>query len=237
MASQEIIANEVRFPGKACELLAYVAQRAGCGTAELPAVIVVQEWWGLDEHIRDVARRVAREGYLAVAPDLYSRQGHKATSDPNVAGKLMEGLAQADGMDDLVSTVGWIKSQTVAKSSRIGVIGFCMGGSYAAMLPCVSKDIKAAVPFYGEVPPDEKLRDLNCPMLYIYDENDGWITRKDVDRLADAFKKSKKQGEVKIFAGTSHGFFNNTRKDVYNAEAAKDAWQRTLRFFEQHLKR
>ncbi len=237
MASQEIIANEVRFPGKACELLAYVAQRAGCGTAELPAVIVVQEWWGLDEHIRDVARRIAREGYLAVAPDLYSRQGHKATSDHNVAGKLMEGLAQADGADDLVSTIGWIKRQTVAKPSRIGVVGFCMGGSYAAMLPCVSKDIKAAVPFYGEVPPDEKLRDLNCPMLYIYDENDGWITRKDVDRLGDAFKKFKKQGEVKIYPGTSHGFFNDTRKDVYNAEAAKDAWQRTLGFFEQHLKR
>lgn len=236
MASpQEISAEEVRFPGKACEIKAYVAKRQG-GGAKPPTVIVVQEWWGLNEHIRDVARRFASEGYLAVAPDLYSRQGHKVTADPNVAAQLMGGLKHEDGVEDLLSTIGYIRKETTAKASKIGVTGFCMGGGYAALLACASKDISASAPFYGEVPPDEKLANLNCPMFYVYDENDGWITRKEVDRLAEAFKKFNKQGEVKIYPGTSHGFFNDTRKDVYNAEAAKDAWQRTVKFFERHLK-
>ena len=123
----------------------------------------MQEWWGLDDHIRDVARRFANEGYFAVAPDLYSRQGHQVTKDPNVAGELMSKLAPADGIDDLLSTVAWIKNQKEADGARIGVIGFCMGGSYAMALPCVSRDIKAAAPFYGEVPGDDQLQQSQLP--------------------------------------------------------------------------
>jgi carboxymethylenebutenolidase len=144
MANQ-VVAQDVTFAGKAGQLKAYVAHQ-GRGAAR-PAVIVVQEWWGLDDHIRDIARRLANEGYFAVAPDLYSRLGHQVTKDPNVAGELMSKLAPADGVDDLLSTVAWIKKQKEAEGARIGVIGFCMGGSYAMALPCVSKDIKAAAPF------------------------------------------------------------------------------------------
>jgi carboxymethylenebutenolidase len=230
----EISAREVSYPGKACTLKAYVAQPAGTGPA--PAVIVVQEWWGLDDHIKDVARRFAAEGYFAVAPDLYSRQGHKVAIDANLAAELMEGLKQQDGIDDLLSTINWIKTQSGAQATRIGVIAFCMGGSYAMLLPCVTRDIKAAAPFYGEIPPDDKLRNLGCPIFYAYGENDGWIQRADVDRLAAALKKFNKPGEVKIYAGCSHGFFNDTRPDVYNADAARDAWTHTLRLFEQNLK-
>jgi carboxymethylenebutenolidase len=227
--------REVSFGGKAGALRAHVAEPSGGGVH--PAVIVVQEWWGLDGHIKDIARRFATEGYFAVAPDLYSRQGNKVTNDPNVAGELMSGLAMADGIDDLLSTIGWIKAQKAANPAKIGVIGFCMGGSYATLLPCVSRDIKAAAPFYGEIPPDEKLRELNCPIFYAYGENDGWIQRADVDRLAAALKRFGKKGEVKVYAGCSHGFFNDTRKDVYNADAARDAWTRTLKLFEENLKR
>ena len=230
----ETTGHEVSYQGKACKLKAYVAEPAGAGPH--PAVIVVQEWWGLDDHIKDIARRFAAEGYFAVAPNLYSRQGYKVTNDANVAGELMGGLAMADGIDDLISTVGWIKTQKPADSAKIGVTGFCMGGSYAALLPCVSKDIKAAAPFYGEIPPDDKLRDLNCPIFYAYGENDGWIQRADVDRLAGALKKFGKQGEVKVYAGCSHGFFNDTRPDVYSARDAKDAWERTLKLFTADLK-
>ncbi len=226
--------HEVSFAGKAGALRAHVAEPSGGGVH--PAVIVVQEWWGLDGHIKDVARRFAAEGYFAVAPDLYSRQGNKVTHDPNVAGELMSGLAPADGIDDLLSTISWIKTQKAANPSRIGVTGFCMGGSYATLLPCVSRDIKAAAPFYGEIPPDEKLRELNCPIFYAYGENDGWIQRADVDRLAAALKSFGKKGEVKVYAGCSHGFFNDTRKDVYAAAAARDAWTRTLKLFDENLK-
>ena len=228
-----ISSNEVSYPGTACTLKAYVAEAAGVGPR--PAVIVVQEWWGLDDHIKDVARRFAAEGYFAVAPNLYSWQGYKVTNDANVAGELMGGLATADGIEDLISTIGWIKTQKAADATKIGVTGFCMGGSYATLLPCVSKDIKAAAPFYGEIPPDDQLRNLHCPMFYAYGENDGWIQRADVDRLAAALKKFGKQGEVEIYAGCSHGFFNDTRPDVYSAVDAADAWARTLKLFAANL--
>jgi carboxymethylenebutenolidase len=226
--------REVSYPGKGGTLKAYVAEPSGGGAH--PGVIVVQEWWGLDEHIKDVARRLAAEGYLAIAPDMYSRQGNKVTKDPNVAGELMGGLKPSDGIDDLLSTVSWIKTQPEATAARIGVIGFCMGGSYAMALPCVSQDIKAAAPFYGEIPPDDRLQHLNCPVFYAYGENDGWIQRKDVDRLAAALKRFNKPGDVKVYAGCSHGFFNDTRPDVHSAKDARDAWERVLKLFEQNLK-
>jgi carboxymethylenebutenolidase len=157
------------------------------------------------------------------------------TKDPNVAGELMSKLDKAAGIDDLLSTVAWIKSQKEANAARIGVIGFCMGGSYALLLPCVSKDIKAAAPFYGEIPDDQQLQNLNCPVFYVYGENDGWITRADVDRLAAALKKLNKRGEVKIYKGCSHGFFNDTRKDVYAAAEARDAWNKVIALFKENL--
>jgi carboxymethylenebutenolidase len=235
MPSQQIDSREVSYPGKACAIKGYVAEPAN-GRGPYPAVIVVQEWWGLDDHIKDVSRRLASEGYVAVAPDLYSRQGNQVAKDPNVAGQLMEGLKQTDGIDDLLSTINWIKTQSSVHATRIGVIGFCMGGSYATLLPCVTRDIKAAAPFYGEIPSDDRLQNLNCPIFYAYGENDGWIQRKDVDRLAATLKRLNKPGEVKVYSGCSHGFFNDTRPDVHSAKDAQDAWERSLRLFEENLK-
>lgn len=104
------------------------------------------------------------------------------------------------------------------------------------MLPCVSRDIKAAAPFYGPVPnPDTPLKDLACPVLYVYGEEDGWITKTDVQRLRDAMKKYNKAGEVKTYPGAPHAFFNDTRKDVYKEAEAKDAWTRTLALFKKQL--
>jgi carboxymethylenebutenolidase len=114
--------RDVGYPGKGGALRAYCAAPDGAGP--FPAVIVVQEWWGLDEHIKDVARRLAGEGYFAAAPDLYSRQGNRVTKDPNVAAELMEGLKPDDGIDDLLSTINWIKTQSAAQATRIGIIGF-----------------------------------------------------------------------------------------------------------------
>ncbi|MGH7916330.1 MAG: dienelactone hydrolase family protein [Candidatus Binataceae bacterium] len=234
MASQDLTTQDVSYPGESCALKAYVARPSDCGPH--PAVIVVQEWWGLDDHIKDVARRFASEGYYAVAPDLYSRQGNKVTKDPNVAGELMGHLKMNDGIDDLLSTIDWIKRQASANGAKIGVIGFCMGGSYATLLPCVSGDIKAAAPFYGEIPPNDELRNLHCPMFYAYGENDGWIQRKDVDRLAAALKEHGKSGEVKVYAGCQHGFFNDTRADVHSPKDAQDAWEHTLKLFNENLR-
>ena len=234
MAKEDIVSREVNYPGRACTIKAYVAQPAAEESA--PATIVVQEWWGLNEHIRDIARRLAREGYFAIAPDLYSRQGHRVANDPNTAAQLMGGLKKEDGILDLKTTLEWLRAQNETRSSRIGITGFCMGGSYAVLLPCESKEIAAAAPFYGEIPADEKLHQIACPIFYAYGENDGWIQRADVERLAAALKKFGKSGEVKIYKGCSHGFFNDTRPDVYRPEEAKDAWQRTLKLFAANLK-
>ncbi|MCC2641151.1 MAG: Dienelactone hydrolase-like enzyme [Nitrospira sp.] len=224
----------VQFSGDGVTLTAYIS--APVTTEKRPAVIIVQEWWGLVEHIKDVARRFAREGYFAIAPDLYSRLDHAVTVDSNEAGALMNRLSQEDGLKDLRSTLLYLQTLPDADAARVAVAGFCMGGFYALMLPCLTGDIKAAVPFYGQVPnPDTPLQNLSCPVLYIYGEEDGWITKSDVHRLEAALKKYKKIGEVKTYPGATHAFFNDTREDVYQPAAAKDAWTRTLAFLKEHL--
>jgi carboxymethylenebutenolidase len=234
VAKGDLVTREVTYVGRACGIKAYIAEPLASDSP--PAVIVVQEWWGLNEHIRDIARRLARAGYFSVAPDLYSRQGHKVATDPNEAARLMGGLKKEDGIADLQTTMGWLRAQEQTRTARIGITGFCMGGSYAMLLPCESKEIAAAAPFYGEVPPDEKLEHLGCPIFYAYGENDGWIQRADVERLGTALKKFNKPGEFKIYSGCSHGFFNDTRADVYRPEEAKDAWDRMLKLFAANLK-
>lgn len=224
-------ARMIEYPRNGTKSSGYLARPAGAGPH--PAVIVVQEWWGLNEHIKDVARRFAAEGYVALAPDLYHGQ---VTDDPNVAGKLMSGLSKEDGIKDLLAAVAYLKAQPFVRGDRIGVTGYCMGGSYALLLPCRSKDIRAAAPFYGEVPDEKALANLACPVLYIYGDQDFWITPHDVKRLQDGLKKLNKAGEVKIYEGAPHAFFNDTRKDVYRDKEAKDAWKRTLDLFAKLLK-
>ncbi len=225
----------VQYPSEGVTMHAYLVVPEGTGPR--PAVIVVQEWWGLNEHIKDVARRYAREGYVAIAPDMYTRLGHKLTTDANEAGSLMGMLQMDDGLKDLNSTVNYLQTLPDVDAQRIGVTGFCMGGSYALMLPCVNRAIKVAVPFYGQVPnPDTPLQHLGCPVLYIYGEDDGWITRADVHRLAEGLKQYNKPGEIKTYPGCPHAFFNDTRKDVYKEAEAKDAWDRALGQFRTYLK-
>lgn len=226
----------VQYPSEGITVRAYVA--APNSTERRPTIIVIQEWWGLNGHVKDVAKRYAAEGYVAIAPDLYSRLKNEVVPNDksNRAGELMAALKQEDGLKDLNATVAYLKSVPEVNAAKIGVTGFCMGGSYALMLACTNREIKAAVPFYGQVPnPDAPLESLSAPLLYIYGEDDGWITKADVQRLATALKKYKKAGDIKTYPGTPHAFFNDTRNEVYRAAEAKDAWGRALAFFKQHL--
>ena len=232
--AESIRETTVQYPSGNVTMKAFVA--ASNTRERRPTVIVIQEWWGLTDHIKDIARRFAAEGYVAIAPDLYSRLGHALTTDAGEAGKLMNTLKQEDGLNDLNATVAYLKSVPEVDGARIGVTGFCMGGSYALMLPCVNSEIKAAAPFYGQVPnPDAPLQKLACPVLYIYGEDDGWITKADVQRLAAALKKYNKPGEIKTYPGAPHAFFRDTDPSVYRPEAARDAWARAKAFFKQHL--
>jgi carboxymethylenebutenolidase len=224
----------VEYPGDGVTIKAYVVSPQM--TEKRPAVIVVQEWWGLTDLIKDVARRYAREGYVAIAPDLYSRLGHKVTTDPSEAAQLMNSLKQEEGLKDLNATVTYVKTAPNVNAGRIGITGFCMGGSYALMLPCVNHDIRAAVPFYGWVPnPDTPIQNLACPVLYFYGEEDGFVPKADVHRLEAALKKYNKPGEIKTYPGAGHAFFRDTDPSVYKPTQAQDAWNRTLAFFRQHL--
>jgi len=224
----------VQYPSEGVTVRAYLVGEKG--STKRPAIIVVQEWWGLSDHIKDIARRIANEGYVAIAPDLYSRLGYKVTTDSNEAGKLMNALRQEDGLKDLNATVSYLKTVPEADANRVGVTGFCMGGSYALMVPCVNPAVKAAVPFYGWIPnPDTPLQKLACPILYFYGEEDGFIPKAEVQRLAAALKKYNKPGEIKTYPGAGHAFFRDTDKNVYKPAAAKDAWARTLAFFKKYL--
>ncbi|WP_447977285.1 dienelactone hydrolase family protein [Candidatus Nitrospira bockiana] len=234
VSDRDLKERMVQYPSDGVTVRAYAV--APAVKERRPAIIIVQEWWGLNDHIKDIARRYAKEGYVAIAPDLYSRLGNRVTTDANEAGKLMNTLQQQDGLKDLQATIAYLKTTPEVDPARIGVTGFCMGGSYALMLPCTTGEIKAAVPFYGQVPnPDTPLQKLACPILYIYGEEDGWITKADVQRLAAALKKYGKSGEIKTYPGASHAFFNDTRKEVYKPAEAKDAWTRAVAFFKQHL--
>jgi carboxymethylenebutenolidase len=232
--AEQLTHRMVQYPGDGVTIKAFLVSPEA--KEKRPAVIVVQEWWGLTDLIKDVAQRYAREGYVAIAPDLYSRLGHKVTTDASEAAQLMNSLKQEDGLKDLNATVTYLKTTPTVDGAKIGVTGFCMGGSYALMLPCVNHGIKAAVPFYGWVPnPDTPIQNLACPVLYFYGEEDGFVPKADVQRLDAALKKYKKPGEIKTYPGAGHAFFRDTDASVYKPTQAKDAWTRTLAFFHQHL--
>ncbi|MBX3301992.1 MAG: dienelactone hydrolase family protein [Nitrospira sp.] len=232
--AESIRETTVQYQSGKVGMTAFVAAPQTKG--KRPTIIIVQEWWGLTDHMKDIARRYAAEGYVAIAPDLYSRLGHALTADAGEAGRLMNTLKQEDGIADLNATVAYLKSVPEVDATKIGITGFCMGGSYALMLPCINQEIKAAVPFYGQIPnPDLPIQKLACPVLYFYGEDDGWITKADVQRLAAALKKYNKPGEIKTYPGAPHAFFRDTDPSVYRPEAAKDAWARTKAFFKQHL--
>lgn len=197
-----------------------------------PAVIVIHEWWGLNDHTRDIARRWADAGFVALAPDLYRGV---VTADPAEASTLMHGLTPEAGIATLDAAVEALAGTPGVDPKRIGVTGYCMGGSFALLLACRNRAIKAAAPFYGDVPGDDDIAKLTAPVLFIGASLDGWITVEKMTELRAALARHGKSGEVKIYEGADHAFFNDTRPAVYNAEAAADAWKRVTNFFRTSL--
>ena len=198
-----------------------------------PGVIVIQEWWGLVDHIKDVCDRFADEGFVALAPDMYHG---KSTKSPDEAGKLMMALNIDQAEKDLRAAVQYLLTLDSTTSKKIGVIGFCMGGALALYTATKNQNIGACIVFYGihpNVKPD--LPNLNAPVLGVFGEKDRSVPPDAVHELERKIKDLGKQIEVKIYPGADHAFFNDTRPEVYKAEFAADAWQRTIAFLRRHL--
>jgi carboxymethylenebutenolidase len=197
-----------------------------------PGVLVIQEWWGLVPHVKNVCDRFAAEGFTALAPDMYHG---KTASEPDGAGKLFMALNIAQAEKDLRGAARHLTGHS--STAKLGVVGFCMGGQLALFAATLNPSIGACVNFYGihpNVKPDYSK--LSGPVLGLFAEKDAFVTPETARGVDAAIRKAGKQSEMHIYPGVDHAFFNDERPDVYNTAAAEDAWRRTLAFFRQHLK-
>ncbi len=203
-----------------------------------PGVLVIQEAFGLNDHIRDVARRIAGEGYVALAPDLYWRGGKGRTvryDQLPEAIALMQSLKDPEIVSDLGSAIAYLEKQAFVRADRIGITGFCMGGRVAYLAACELPDkIKASAPFYGGGLPAEKTAKLKCPVLAFFGERDAYIPLDSVEQLQAEARRHGKAVEVVVYPGAEHGFFCNERAS-YQKTAAENAWGRLKKFFAKHL--
>lgn len=193
------------------------------------AVILIHEWWGINQHIRDLAGRYADEGFNCVAPDLFRG---RVAQDVEEASALMQALAIEDGMETIRKAMD--AARATYAIDQFVITGYCMGGTFALRAACEIPELKAAAPFYGDIPEESVLQNLKAPTLFIAGRRDAWINEEKVNGLKEAAAKHNLPVEV-VSYDADHAFFNDTRPQVYDAEAAADAWRRVLEFFRKHL--
>jgi carboxymethylenebutenolidase len=218
----------IQFPTNGTRTAGYLATpTAGKG----PGVIVIQEWWGLVRHIKNVCDRFAAEGFTALAPDMY----HGQTADePDAAGKLFMALNIAQAEKDLRGAASALMPHS--STAKLGTVGFCMGGQLALFAATLNPSVGACVNFYGihpNVKPDYSR--LSGPVLGLFAEKDSFVTPTAARAVDVAIRGAGKSSEIHIYPNVDHAFFNDERPDAYNKAAADDAWRRTLGFFRQHL--
>jgi carboxymethylenebutenolidase len=223
-------AGIVEYAGPGGETLTgYMARPAGAEA--LPAVIVLQEWWGVNEHIMDVTRRIANEGYVALAPDLYKGQ---VATEPDEARKLVMELDMAAAVEEIGSAIDFLLGQETVAGDTAGVVGFCMGGRLVLMTALADESVGAAVAFYGSPLAPDQATSVKAPVLGLYGADDGGIPVADVNAMGEALTAAGVVNEIHVYEGAPHAFFNDTRES-YRPEAAADAWQRMLGWFQTHL--
>ncbi|MBX3243658.1 MAG: dienelactone hydrolase family protein [Acidobacteria bacterium] len=192
-------------------------------------VLIIQEWWGVNDHIKDIAQRYASEGFIAIVPDLYRG---KVTKDAEEASALMHALEIEDGMDTIRNAIA--RASESFGVNHFGVTGYCMGGTFALRSASEVEGVSAVAAFYGDIPEEDVLKKLRVPTLFISATRDYWISTEKVGELEAAVEKYELPLEsVKYDA--DHAFFNDTRPEVYDADAAADAWALVVRFFNDKL--
>lgn len=236
-------AGEVKIPAKGGDMPAYRAMPASGGP--FSTILVVQEIFGVHEHIKDICRRLAKLGFFAVAPELYARQGDvsKLTDIQEIISKVVSKVPDAQVMDDLDATVAWAKKTGKADTSRLGITGFCWGGRIVWLYSAHSKDVKAGVAWYGRLVgkatdlqpryPIDLAKELKCPVLGLYGGADQGIPVETVEQMRKATKDAGKPSEIIVYPETPHGFYADYRPS-YRKDKAEDGWKKMLEWFKKN---
>jgi carboxymethylenebutenolidase len=205
------------------------------GQGPFPAVIVIHEWWGLNDWVKERASKLADQGYEALAIDLY--RGQVATT-PEMAHEIMRGVPEDRANRDLKAAFAFLQSQASVKKERIGAIGWCMGGGYSLDVALNEPTLAADVINYGHLVTDaDEIRKINAPILGLFGAQDRGISPDDVHKFEAALKQQGKKVDVTIYDDAGHAFENVNNQTGYRAADADDAWKRTLSFLSEYLKK
>ncbi|HEX8814417.1 MAG TPA: dienelactone hydrolase family protein [Terriglobales bacterium] len=204
------------------------------GKGPFPAIVVIHEWWGLNDWVKDQASKLADQGYVALAIDLY--RGKVATT-PEQAHEIMRGVPEDRALRDLQAAVMYLQAQANVKKDNIGSIGWCMGGGYSLDVALQEPTLKATVINYGHLATDpDSLKKINAAILGNFGGKDQGIPVEDVRKFEQTLKQDGKKVDIKIYPDAGHGFENPNNKTGYRADDAADAWQRTVTFLSTNLK-
>lgn len=227
----DVLSDFVSYSAETGDMRAFLAKPSK--GKKFPAVIVIHENRGLVPHIQDVTRRMAQEGFLALAPDALSPVGG-TPEDVSNAGELFAKLNPEETVKNFVAAVKYLKSHPDS-NGKVGCTGFCWGGAMTNQVAVNCPGLDAAVPYYGRVPASEDVPKIKAPVLAHFAENDERINAG-IPEFEEALKKHNKPYQIYIYPGTQHAFNNDSNPARYNEAAAKLAWERTVQFFRKHLK-
>jgi carboxymethylenebutenolidase len=227
-----LFTDRIKYPGATGEVRAYLARPKG--DEKIPGVVVIHENRGLNPHIEDVTRRVALEGFLAIAPDALSPLGG-TPEDPDKVPSLIQKLDPQSTIQNYVAAVRYLKTHPVS-TGKIGAIGFCWGGAMANQIAVNSPDVLAVVPYYGSQPASEDVSKIKASLLLQYAGLDERIN-KGITAYEEALRKASINYKMYVYEGAQHGFNNDTNPARYNKEAAELSWQRTISFLKEKLNR
>ncbi|MDA1330259.1 MAG: dienelactone hydrolase family protein [Chloroflexi bacterium] len=223
-------ARMIDYPSNAHQTPGYLVLPEGEGP--FPAVVAIQEWWGLNDHMKQIGQRLAAAGFVALVPDLY--HGEMA-EEPNEARKLAMALDRQRAIEEISAAGHFLAARDDVAPKKVGIIGWCMGGGLSLSTAAHNGIIGAAVCFYGRPLEAGDTAKINAPVLGLFGELDGGIPVSLVQDFEKELEKNAIPHHIHVYAGAQHAFFNDTRPQAYNPDAAQDAWQRALDWFSTHL--
>jgi len=224
--------EDVTFKSGGETVSGYLARPESAGRH--PALVVIHEWWGLNDWVKEQAQKFAEQGYVALAPDLYRG---KVATDPSMAHELSRGMPQDRAVGDLTAAFAYLASRADVDKSKIGSVGWCMGGGLSLQLAVHEPQLAACVVNYGAMPTDAiEIQKIRAPVLGNFGADDRGIPPDAVRAFEAALKAAGKSADMKIYDGAGHAFENPNNKAGYRAEAAADAWKRMVEFFDKMLK-